>query len=279
MRDVERWKSGKPIEEKIIGPYVIKHHIGEGGTGNVKLAYNLETGLHAAVKIVTKTVTRKRRDACKEVRILQNVVHPNVIRLEHVGEDLEDMYLFMEFHDQGDIYSFVSKNRVFDEYSARMLALQMVEAVDFCHKGLRICHHDVKLENFVLTTDLRVRIIDFGFAIDIDPAAANQRSITVFDSSPAYSALEVLVRRPHDYTVDIFGLGVCFFFMVCGFFPFCDPDNTTYEELVHNVQAGLIEFPPGISYEFQHLIRGMLARKNRMTTDEIRAHNWFSVTY
>lgn len=277
VRDTARWKSGSMEEKKArVGPYFIMEEIGEGHTGTVRLALNVCTGAKSAVKIVDKTISRKRKDARKEIRILENINHESIIHLDHVEEDLQNIYIFTEYFDQGDLYSFIEKNGTFDEYISQNLLKQMVCAVEFCHRVLKVCHHDIKLENFVINSQLELKLIDFGFAIELEPSSAGEQ-LTVFDSSPAYSPLEILLRRPHDSSVDIFSLGVCLYFMLCGCFPFCDAEKTTYEELVSNVQAGVIDFPLGLSPEVQDLICGMLSKTSstRLRFEEIKVHSWY----
>jgi len=48
----------------------------------------------------------------------------------------------------------------------------------------------------------------------------------VYDGSPAYAPLEILLRRPHDESIDIYSMGIVLFYMITGFFPFYDPDKT-----------------------------------------------------
>jgi serine/threonine protein kinase len=185
------------------------------------------------------------------------------------------IYIFTEYFEEGDLYAYIQRKGVFDEASAKHLFRQMLDAVDFCHKKLKICHHDIKLENLVLNTEMRVKLIDFGFAIDLDPnSPAGKKQIKVYDSSPAYSSLEILLKRPHDESVDLFSLGTCLYYMLCGHFPFCDSSKTSFEELVQNVQAEAVEFPARITTSAQDLIRRMLRRKNRISCDEIRFHPW-----
>lgn len=280
IRDSSRSKDCN--EEEKVGPFFIKHKIGQGKTATVKLAVHSWNGTKAAVKIINKTVSRKRKEANKEIRILSNIdPHPNVISLLHVEEDLENIYLFTEYCEQGDFMEYIERNGIFPENMAKKLFLQMLEAVEFCHKKLMMCHHDIKLENFVLTNSGLVKLIDFGFAVPLsnenNDAAAN--AIRTFDGSPAYSPLEVLLKKSHDELVDVFGLGACLYYMLCGSFPFCDPGKTTLEELRENVRAGHVDFPEGlVSAPAQDLIRRMLAkRKQRISAHEIRTHTWLNV--
>lgn len=216
----------------------------------------------------------QRKEAKKEIKILSNVNHESLIKLEHVDEDQHNIYIFTEYCEEADLYTYMEKNGYFDEHHARKLFVQLVDAVEFCHRSLRICHHDIKLENCVLTSDMRLKLIDFGFAVELD-SSAGKKLIEVYNSSPAYSPLEILMRRPHDESVDIFSLGVCLYYMLTGSFPFCDSETTTFEELCQNVQANLLEFPNELSSSVQDLIARMLAkRKDRIRLEEIMAHPW-----
>jgi len=279
VRDHSRQTSGKStVEEKRIAHYIIKDTIAEGTTGTVKLAFNTLTESYTAVKIVNKSIARKRKEAKKEIKALQKIFHENIVRLEHVEEDNLNIYIFTEYCELGDLFSYMQKNGVFDESTAKKLFIQMVDAVEFCHRKLRICHHDIKLENCVLDIDFTLKLIDFGFAIEMDCSpSAGKKLIKVYDGSPAYSPLEILLRRPHDETVDIYSMGTALYYMLCGSFPFCDPDKTTFDELCKNVQNKPVEFPKGLSTAVQDLITKMVAPKNdRVTVEEIRSHLWLA---
>jgi len=283
MRDHARTQTNnnngkEDSKDKRIGPYVVTEKvIGKGTTAEVKLAYNMscDPKTESAVKIVNKTVTRKRKEAKKEVKVLQNVEHENIIKLEHVEEDLQYIYIFLEYCELGDLYTYIEKHGTLEEGLARHLFVQIINAVEFCHRKLRICHHDIKLENLTITKDFSIKLIDFGFAIEMEANNAVKKLIKVYDSSPAYSALEILLKRPHDQSVDIFSMGVCLYYMLCGRFPFCHPDKTSLEELRQNVQDNSVDFPDGISMLAQDLIVRLLAnQKSRIPLDEVRSHPW-----
>jgi len=278
MRDQARGSAvPNGAQEERIGQFVLKEKIGQGTTGTVRLGINTFTGARCAVKIVNKTVTRKRKEARKEIKRLEKVRHVNIISLQQVEEDINNIYLFLEYCEYGDLGVFIAKHGVFDEDIARKLFIQLLEAVDFCHRSMLICHHDIKLENCVITRDFRLKLIDYGFSIDLDPSPPKRaKQIKIYDSSPAYSPLEILQRKPHDETVDIFSMGICLYYMLVGRFPFCIPDKTSMEELCHNVLTNDPHFPKGtVSPLAQHLVCRMLSkRKRRASIEEIRGHEW-----
>eukprot|EP01117_Protostelium_nocturnum_P001137 TRINITY_DN1145_c0_g1_i1.p1 TRINITY_DN1145_c0_g1~~TRINITY_DN1145_c0_g1_i1.p1 ORF type:complete len:298 (+),score=25.83 TRINITY_DN1145_c0_g1_i1:173-1066(+) len=277
LRDQSRGTSNPISQEERVGQFIIKEKIGQGTTGLVKLAINTRNGSRCAVKIINKTVTRKRKEARKEIKRLQQIKHDNIIALQQVEEDINNIYIFLEYCEFGDLAVFIEKNGVFDEHIARKLFAQLLEAVDFCHKTMLICHHDIKLENCVITRDFRLKLIDYGFSIDLDPNLPRKKQIRIYDSSPAYSPLEILLRKPHSETVDIYSMGICLYHILVGKFPFCVPEKTSIEELCNNIanQEGP-HFPKGLlSPSVQHLICRMLSkRKYRISIEEMRSHEW-----
>jgi len=148
----------------MIGPYYIlpeEEGIGEGISGTIRLAQNPATGERAALKTFNKTITRKLKEGKKEIRILSNVEYNNIVKLTYVEEDIQFIYMFTEYCEKGDLYSHIEKYGYFEEQTAKKLFLQMVNAIEHCHKRLHLCHHDVKLENFVVDGQMNVKLIDF----------------------------------------------------------------------------------------------------------------------
>ena len=281
-------KSSPSGEERAIGPYriLMKENLGKGTTGTVKLAlrWDPQKGdyVKAAVKIVDKTVTRKKKEARNEIKLLQALKNDYIIPLKHLEEDQFHVYIFTPFYNHTDLYSYIQLNGIFSESMARKLFSQMLKSIQYLH-SMQICHHDVKLDNFVMNNDYQIKLIDFGFAVEMSSVGNNNGPtpalpMKVFDTSLAYSPLEILSKRPHDESVDIFSLGVCLFYMLIGRFPFCEPHKTSFEELCKNVQTCTLMIPKEISTHAQDLLVKMLAlRQNRISLLEIFAHPWLKL--
>jgi len=254
--------------------HISGEEVGIGSTGFVKLAKEEITNKKFAVKIVSKRDSKAKEDSLKEIYILNKLRHSNIIRIEHV-EDLKDnIYIFMEYCEHGDLYSQMLRQGPFNEARAQAMFHQMVAALEFAHLH-GICHHDFKLENCVVDSDGKLRVIDFAFATEFN----NHELFRNYCGSPAYAAPEVLFRKPHDYTVDIFSLGTCLYYMLTGSFPFVkDETRTTFDQLCRNVKACRIEFPEGMSPEAKDLITRMLSKQNRPNWNVIKEHPWYKKT-
>ena len=78
-------------------------------------------------------------------------------------------------------------------------------------------HRDIKLENILLDEDKKIKIIDFGFSIQV----TKDKKLDTFCGTPSYMAPEI--TRKQDYyghLVDIWALGILLYCMLCGAFPF-----------------------------------------------------------
>jgi len=245
--------------------------IGRGTTGTVRLAQLANHPGRAAVKIVDKT-SQPAQEVVREIQFLRMLTHKNIIRTMHFDEDKRYLYIFMEYLDRGDLYSFVNKHGPLPEVDARTYFRQMAEALQYCH-SLRVCHHDFKLENCVINCRDELRVIDFGYAMRVPHGETIRR----FPGSPAYSPEEVLFRRPHSMNVDIFALGTSLYYMLCCCFPFCDPEKDSFEDLCRNVFNFKLTFPASMSAEAQDLIRKLLQRADRrIDWNGIWSHPWLS---
>jgi len=257
---------------KMVGPYeILNQDIGFGSTGVVKLAQD-RFGAKFAVKIVSQRDVQLKNEALREIAILRSLRHRNIIEIKHVEELKDYIYIFTEYQDNGDLYSQMLRNGNFTEETARPIFVQMVDALAHCHQS-RVCHHDFKLENCVIDSRGHLKVIDFAYAVEFDSPTKLLRD---YHGSPVYSAPEILFRKPHDSSVDIFSLGICVFYMLAGYFPFAkDEENTSFEQLCRNVRSFNLIFPAHFSVEVKDLLSKLLKLKDRVSWEEIKQHPWY----
>lgn len=108
---------------------------------------------------------------CREVALYSRISpHSNIIRLERMLHTREQLFMVLEHCSGGDLYENISSNPYFsmpnNEALLRRLFLQLVSAIEHCHKH-HVYHRDIKPENVLVTRDgLNVKLIDFGLATD-----------------------------------------------------------------------------------------------------------------
>ncbi|KAL6310438.1 kinase-like protein [Sparassis latifolia] len=112
-----------------------------------------------------------------------------------------------------------SKHKRLSENQARYIFAQVVEAVYYL-ESQGITHCDIKDENLVVDQDLKVKLIDFGSAVVVDPCAPRPY-YTLFFGTTAYAASEILLKRPYRAPhAEIWTLGVLLSYLLTGHSPF-----------------------------------------------------------
>ncbi len=98
----------------------------------------------------------------------------------------------------------------------RFIFKQICGAVNYCHSQ-NIIHRDIKMENILINEQRQIKLIDFGFSVQI----GLENKLTVYCGTPSYMAPEIHSKK--DYfgpPVDVWALGVMLYVMSCGRFPF-----------------------------------------------------------
>eukprot|EP01103_Thecamoeba_quadrilineata_P009960 TRINITY_DN2049_c0_g1_i1.p1 TRINITY_DN2049_c0_g1~~TRINITY_DN2049_c0_g1_i1.p1 ORF type:complete len:261 (-),score=36.13 TRINITY_DN2049_c0_g1_i1:252-1034(-) len=219
--------------------YSIGQRLGHGQFGIVFTATRQQDDFVCAVKRMDRKYIHLQKHEFQVLTLLPQ--HPNIISFYSRVDDSNFIYIFMEFGGQELWVHLKSHYRgSIPESQAKPLFKQMAESLLVCHQA-RICHHDVKLENFLINPDTQlIKLCDFGFSQQYQN---EDQLIGTYRSSPAYASLTVLRRIPHlPKQTDAFSLGVCYYRMVFGAFPFCDPDNDSMTTLTTNLRLNNVSF-------------------------------------
>jgi protein-serine/threonine kinase len=104
----------------------------------------------------------------REVSILKQLTHPNIVRLHKMEESERHFGIVLEYASGGELFDFILNHRYLKDNAARRLFAQLVSGVGYLHKK-GIVHRDLKLENLLLDKNRNIIITDFGFANTFDP--------------------------------------------------------------------------------------------------------------
>lgn len=191
------------------------------------------------------------------------------------------MYLVTEFVPGGDLYSLLSKVGSFDEDTAKIYTLQILNAMKYLREN-GIIHRDIKPDNILVAVDGKLKLTDFGLSYMgmVDRHLANEG---VQDNSivgtPDYIAPEILLNRPHSFAVDYWSLGVMIYEFLIGTPPF---HGSTETETNMNILSGYYEYEEDVelSDEAKDLISKLLIlnpehRLGAKNIEEIINHQWF----
>ncbi len=207
-----------------IGKYEIIGPIGAGGMGEVYRAIDPDLRREVAIKILladvyTDAMRRKRLE--QEARTAGALNHPNLLTIYDLGSHEGAPFIVSELLVGQTLRDVLSKGAI-EPRTAALYASQIAAGLDAAH-GKNVIHRDLKPENVFVTTDGRVKILDFGLAKLSEPIAHDDMTETVARTEPgtvmgtlAYMAPEQVKALGADERSDIFAFGSILFEMLCG---------------------------------------------------------------
>ncbi|XP_024260776.1 mitogen-activated protein kinase kinase kinase 4 isoform X6 [Oncorhynchus tshawytscha] len=216
--------------------------IGEGQYGKVYTCINVDTGELMAMKEIRfqpndhKTI----KETADELKIFEGIKHPNLVRYFGVELHREEMYIFMEYCDEGTLEE-VSRLGL-QEHVIRLYSKQTTTAINVLHEH-GIVHRDIKGANIFLTSSGLIKLGDFGCSVKLNNAQTMPGEVNSTMGTAAYMAPEVITRAKgegHGRAADIWSLGCVLIEMVTGKRP--------WHEYEHNFQimykVGMGHKPP-----------------------------------
>jgi len=262
-------KQGK---NQLIGEYVIGKLLGTGTFGVVKKGRHIKTKKEVAIKIVNKARTEKSGSTVlieREIRILKQVKHPNVIECFEVIETETNWYMIMELISGGELLDYIDDRAWVSEKEASKFFTQIIAGVKYLHKT-GIYHRDLKLENIMLDSSLNVKIVDFGLSA-FDEGKELKRQC----GSIHYIAPEVLQGPYNGAKADIWSCGVIFYAMVTGEMPFQDDSEETaaiFEKILNED----LHLPGHLTDSCKSLIKRILCRDplERISLTDLENHSF-----
>jgi len=205
------------IEDK----YEIGDEIGRGAFSVVKRAKTKKAGIEFAIKFIEKKFVDKQDLVLlgREIDIMKQVNHKNVLALKEIYETPNQLSLVMELVTGGELFFKIVDSGGYSEKDASKIVRQIVEGVRYLHsKG--IAHRDLKPENLLCSgegQDMIIKIADFG----LSKIFAGGASLNTSCGTPDYAAPEVLTGgREYDKSVDMWSIGVITYVLLCGYPPF-----------------------------------------------------------
>ncbi len=189
------------------GPYQLVRRIGQGGMGAVfEAARTDDFHKKVALKIIKQGLDSDfaRTRFLQERQLLASLEHPYIARLLDGGEANDGSpYLVLEFVDGVPITEYCAP---LDRHARLQLFLKVCQAVEHAYRNL-IVHRDLKPANILVTAAGEPKLLDFGIAKLLDPAAGNTQ--TAFAAlTPDYASPEQVRGEPITTASDVYSLGV-----------------------------------------------------------------------
>jgi len=197
---------------RLMEKYEKLSQVGEGSYGKVYKCRARDTGQLVAIKKFQETEEDPliKKIALREIRMLKNLKHPNLVNLIEVFRRKRKLHLVFEYCERTVLNELEKHPKGVPMPTTKSIIWQTLQAVNYCHVHNCI-HRDVKPENILLTKDGVVKLCDFGFARVFTPGD----NFTDYVATRWYRAPELLVGdTQYGPKVDVWAIG-CVFVELC----------------------------------------------------------------
>uniref|UniRef100_A0A452RFH1 non-specific serine/threonine protein kinase n=1 Tax=Ursus americanus TaxID=9643 RepID=A0A452RFH1_URSAM len=234
--------------------YVRLQKIGEGSFGKAILVKSTEDGRQYVIKEIniSKMSNKEREESRREVAVLANMKHPNIVQYRESFEENGSLYIVMDYCEGGDLFKRINaqKGILFQEDQILDWFVQICLALKHVHDR-KILHRDIKSQNIFLTKDGTIQLGDFGIARVLNSTVELARTCI---GTPYYLSPEICENKPYNNKSDIWALG-CVLYEMCTLKHAFEAGNM--KNLVLKIISG--SFPP-VSLHYSYDLRNLLSQ-------------------
>lgn len=255
------------MEYKALGNYFYyTDYIAQGSFSRIYRGYRIIDRKPVAIKELTRVIDDKYIKS--EISLMENLEHKNILKLYEVIRHKNNIYLILEYCNQGDLSLYINSKNV--KYNLSYI-YQIICALKYLYEK-KIIHRDIKPQNILINNN-EIKICDFGFA----KKYKENDLINTFCGSPLYMAPEILKFNEYSEKADIWSLGVIIFEILFKHHPY---PSINKHDLIKNIKSNdSIKIPKNknINSSLINLLEGILNKddKSRLSWEKIFGHKWF----
>jgi tRNA A-37 threonylcarbamoyl transferase component Bud32 len=222
-----------PDEEEggpTLGRYEIIEEIGRGAMGMVYKAKDPKLNRVTAIKTISfveyfdpDEIKVAKESFLLEAETVAKLSHPNIVTIYDVGEEFDLLYIAMEYLGDRNLDPYCKKENLFPIRRAIDITAQIADAISYAHQN-GIVHRDIKPANIMVLSDNKIKVTDFGIARSM---TSNRTRPGIVKGTPLFMSPEQIAGRKVDGRSDIFSLGIIFYKLLTGEFPFMANDFTS----------------------------------------------------
>ncbi|KAL3878517.1 hypothetical protein ACJMK2_030857 [Sinanodonta woodiana] len=243
MRQMEKRRKSKKLMKRLKGQTVGQFTLGDIVTkGCRSVIYSIKRN-EVGVPLVAKVLDLSFSETMvHEFEVLRRLDHPGVVKAVDLFRLKSACVLVLEAVMNGDLQDNILKQWPIAHGRRRAWAFQISSAVEYIH-SMGVAHCDIKLENIMINSSNRIKLIDFGSAINVLEGQQTRESLEMIAITPEYVPPEILCQRltePENYDVrmmDVWGVGVVFFLMLTGRFPFGEFDGYHISDFIDTIAS------------------------------------------
>ena len=257
--------------------------LGKGAFGKVYKVKEIATDKIFAVKQISINNSELNYElVLKEINVLSNISHPNIVKYYKYYEESNKIYIIMEYLEGGTLKEFINneKNKI-NEDICRIIIKQILNALNHLHYIDDICHRDIKPENimFGLKDNINtIKLIDFGLSSN----SFEHKNYLENCGTLIYMAPEQISNKIYSKSVDIWSIGIILYMLLNnGRNPFYNKGESR-EKIIYKIRNKKVEFDDKnypISEMGKDFIKKLLKKNSssRYTVRPALNHPWITM--
>lgn len=275
----------KPLEKLLANRYRLDYPIGRGGMGIVWEGIDRGAGdRKIAVKEMSAVVGERRTQMrtlyLKEAKLLEELKHPNIVRLYETLDLPDGVHLIFEFVSGKTLQQLLAERKRLPWTEIKPILIPTAEGLSYAH-GKGLVHRDLKPANIMVAENGTIRLMDFGVARNysdqVNPNEANPiigqsgpaglptHRTTTLAGTPAYRCPESVKGVVSERT-DIFSLGVCLYEALAGELPYSHTGWSAKSPRPASIASFGVSLPAGLG----ELVAAMLRLDHRKRLDSMQ---------
>lgn len=219
------------MDHRLGGRYEVRSLIGRGGMAEVHLGF--DTRLHRIVAIKMLRIDLARDSIFqarfrREAQAAASLNHPNIVAVYDTGEEVITApdgrgvsvpYIVMEYVEGHTVKELLADGTPVPIDEAVEIVSGVLSALEYSHAA-GLVHRDIKPGNIMLTTDGKVKVMDFGIARALADSQATMTQTNAVVGTAQYLSPEQARGEQVDARSDLYSTGVVLFELLTGRPPF-----------------------------------------------------------
>lgn len=251
----------KKLQDILGDRYDVQELIYRGGMGEVYLGRHRQLQSKVAIKIMTQKLSsdpEQKKRFHREAHLYANLRHPNIIPISDFGSDDSFDYMVFPFIDGENLQEKLENEGRLSSEEALNIMISVAKALAYASEK-NVIHRDVKPSNIMIERNGNVLMADFGISKDLKDIELTVPGTVL--GSPKYMSPEQIMGKSVDSRSDQYSLGLIFYEMITGQFPFnFDDVNALFYSHVNEQPELPEDIAAWVSYEIPAIIEKLTAK-------------------
>lgn len=248
-----------------LGPYRLTRLIRVGSTAEVWEALNESSKERFALKVLKQSLAGNKAEITllkHEYNVAKDLISPRVVKIHEYREESSRQMLVLELFSELNMKQALRRGPESLAFMLDKIVEQSAEALNYMHTKKWI-HLDVKPDNFLVSSEGTVKLIDFTIAQKKKTGLSKLfHSVKVAKGTRSYMAPEQIRRKVCDERTDVYAFGCVLYELCTGKPPYTgdNPNDLLNKHLSASIPSPIVH-NDNVTRDFADLVKSMMAKK------------------